>query len=160
MRPPKTTVILAVLLCCSLKTICQVTQDCTYGAQLNKVNHFLDSSTASRWIDHYQQYVDSVRKGLAKFEVNIFPDLQESFNRRYIQKILDVTGCVGERVFIGMNDDEKMVVMLGGIDSCGNTLYITGNAQQILRMDNRKGSNAQTSNSGDDKGLVELGQFP
>jgi hypothetical protein len=168
MRLPKatykitTTFVLAFILFCSSNAKSQVTQDCTYGAQLDKVNHFLDSVTASKWINHYQQYLDSIRQGLTKFDPNIFPNPQESFNRRLIQQILDVTGCIGQRDFMGINDQGKMVVILGGIDNCGNTLYIT-NDKQTLRINNNGGSNVRTlaiPSSGGDKGLGEFGQYP
>lgn len=169
MKPPKPTykikitILATAILLCSLNTLCQVTENCTYGDQLNKTDHFLDSMTAARWMSHYQQYIDSVRNGLAKFDPNIFPNPQESFNRRYIQKLLDIVGCIGERVFIGIDDKEKMVAILGGIDSCGNTLYITDDNPQTSRLNNKGGLSVRTlrlSSSGGDKGLVELGQFP
>jgi len=145
----KTMVIMTTILFYSLKSMCQVTQDCTYRTQLDKIDHFLDSVTAWNWMNHYQQYIDSVSNGLTKFDPNILPEPQESFNRRYIQKVLDITGCIGERVFIGINDKQKMVAILGGIDSCGHTLYISSD-----------GLKTQSVNNDGGKGLVEIGQFP
>lgn len=167
MKPSKTNhtitimLTLTLMLFCSLIAKAQVTQDCTYGTQLNKIDHFLDSITASKWIMHYQAYIDSVNNGSAKFNTSVLPNPQESFNRRLMQQILDVTGCIGERIFIGINDNEKMVAILGGIDSCGNTLYITNDIQTTGTNDSS--SNNQSSilpGSGGDKGLGEFGQYP
>lgn len=150
--------IIVLCLCMFILSVKTQAQDCMYGTQLAKIDHFLDSVIATQWITHYSTYVDSVQKGVVKFDPTILLSSSESFNSRYIQKILSLSGCIGERVYLGINDQEKMVVIMGGVDSCGRTLYITNDAgvqsggQKNIHLFIRK-----TDGGG---GLVEFGQKP
>lgn len=142
-------------------TKAQAQTDCTYGTKLNSIDHFLDSIVASNWITHYESYIDSLRQGMVKPSNILFADPSESFNRRLIQQILDIQNCIGERIYMGINDNQKIVVIIGGVDSCGNTLYITDdNVGTKPQLGGMKSMHLFKQKAGGDKGLGEYGINP
>jgi hypothetical protein len=103
--------------------------DCDYWTRLDTINHFLPAGTARRWINRYINNKNSICNDAIDGSNNVLFDSCISFNRKAIHKILTLENCIGLRVYLGMNDQKKVHVILGGVDSCGRTLYITLGSQ-------------------------------
>lgn len=109
-----------------------------YTKSLKIADHFLDAEIANKWIERYQQYVrdSSLQKRIAEQGKTagaavatpgtpVFPKESESFNRALIQQILCLDSCMGVRILFGINDNNEIRLLLGGIDQEGKLLYIT-----------------------------------
>ena len=106
-----------------------------YTKNLKAADHFLEADVAEKWIARYQQYVrDTLQRGTtnqgkavdaAPPAAPVFPKESESFNRALIQQILCLDSCMGVRILFGINDNNEVRLLLGGIDQEGKLLYIT-----------------------------------
>lgn len=141
-----------------------------YAKKLKLADHFLDVEIANKWIERYQQYVrdTTLQKRLADQGKQqgavapapgtpVFPKESESFNRALIQQILCLDSCMGVRILFGINDNNEVRVLLGGIDQEGKLLYITdaGEDKQAGLKTTGKFSPPPVK-----KGLGEMGQIP
>lgn len=54
---------------------------------------------------------------------DVIPD-SETFNRTAIEKLLALPGCVGIRVYTGMNEEDQLCLILVGVNDKGEDLII------------------------------------
>jgi hypothetical protein len=59
-----------------------------------------------------------------------FPKESESFNRALIKQILCLDSCIGVRIFLGINNNNEVRLLLGGIDQEGKLIFITEGGDQ------------------------------
>jgi hypothetical protein len=138
------------------------TVDSSYPNRLDTINQFIDSATAQTWIQRYIDKRDSISYGSLGNTDDVLPYSSEGFSRRYIQSILDLDSCIGVRIFLGINDSNKVRLILGGIDTHGNTLYITNNQFYEKGMKNRAAPPPPPppNKTAASKGFVEMGLDP
>jgi hypothetical protein len=141
-----------------------------YTKKLKETNHFLDIETADKWIKRYQDYFSdtSARKRIADQNQQkpaeapltpatpSFPKESESFNRALIQQILCLDSCMGIRILFGINDNNEVRLLLGGIDQQGQLLYITDAGTDKQTGLKTTGRFLPPTKSG----LGEMGQLP
>lgn len=60
-------------------------------------------------------------------KVDMVYPYSESFNKQSVQRLLDQNGCVGLRIFSGLQDDGQVVFVLMGFDENGKNLLKKAN---------------------------------
>lgn len=101
--------------------------------------------------DHSINLVD-VRKYIRNFrdrfpigfhgQVDMVYPYSESFNKQAVQRLLDQNGCVGLRIFSGLQDDGQVVFILMGFDVNGKNILkkVDINAKLIKTAHNSDGT--------------------
>lgn len=164
----KIATIVAVLLTCITVFSCKTRYYRPYPTKLSgqadslvNRDHFIDSATAAKWIQRYQDNKglisnNSITKNGTTYN-SILPDISESFNRGIFEKILDLDSCIGIHIYFGMDDLYQVHLLLSGTGPNYETLYIDGTAY-ILRNDKMKQKGGLTGSSG--SGMGEYGMKP
>ena len=110
-----------------------------YIDSLWATDHYLDTATGFKWIQNYidfmadsgqakprqlfvQQQLHRNRQ-FYKEEQNL--PYSESFNALAIYQILELKGVTGTRMHYGLDDEGRFRLLLTGIDTDGNLLFVT-----------------------------------
>jgi hypothetical protein len=105
---------------------------------LAKINHFIPEDQIKRYRQDFRIENDSLR---IKFPSLLLPDA-EAFNKPSILQILKDPRCVGIRIYHGVKrggDRNEVRVILVGVDSQGNDLFITGGSPLATDVTQPKG---------------------
>jgi hypothetical protein len=135
---------------------------------LGKIDHFIPRQQ----IKDYQANFARDRDSLQKFRPDFFIPFSEAFNKKAIIEILQIPDCVGVKVLYGVKQDgdsSSMRLILVGVDSKGNNLYLNedGKSQQATAATANKNDSAAPAARaakaasrmpGDTTGGIEQGQ--
>jgi hypothetical protein len=95
---------------------------------LGKIDHFIPLDQ----IKDYQAAFGRERDSLLKFRPGFSIPFSEAFNKKALIEILQIPDCVGVKVLYGIKqtgDSSSMRLILVGVDSRGNTLYLKDDQQ-------------------------------
>lgn len=135
---------------------------------LGKIDHFI----SRQQIKDYQAAFARDRDSLQKFRPGFSIPFSEAFNKKALIEILQIPDCVGIKVLYGLKkdgDSSSMRLMLVGVDSKGNNLYLheDGKSHQatdepVAKKDTAapapRAARSASRMPGDSTGGVEQGQ--
>ena len=129
---------------------------------LGRIDHFIPLEQ----IKNYQAAFNKERDSLLKIRPGFNIPFSEAFNKQALIEILQIPECVGVKVLYGIKqngDTNSMRLILVGVDSRGNNLYLTNGTTRNNTIKKSPAADsgaakATTENSGDDSGGIEQGQ--
>lgn len=132
------------------------------SSALGRIDHFIPLQQ----IKNYQAAFNKERDSLLKIRPGFNIPLSEAFNKQALIEILQIPECAGVKVLYGIKqngDTNSMRLILVGVDSRGNNLYLTNDAANSNTAKKSPAADSgaaktTTENSGDDTGGIEQGQ--
>jgi hypothetical protein len=130
---------------------------------LGKIDHFIPRDSIAK----YQAAFRSDRDSIEKYNPGFTIPFSEAFNKPGILEILKLKGCVGIKVIYGIKQDgdsSSMRLILVGVDSKGNNLYVDENAtshnsaNKSAKNDTAASAAKMYGGSKDTTGGIEQGQ--
>jgi hypothetical protein len=132
---------------------------------LAKIDHYIPGTA----IKEYQAAFNRERDTLQKLRPGFAVPLSESFNKKAVIKLLQLPGCVGIKVLYGIKQGGNangMRLILVGVDSQGNNLFLKGNEGISIAADEPAAKKSDSGTApklmskplGDTSGGIEQGQ--
>ena len=125
---------------------------------VTKVDHFINKKKARKLVKDFNTRTAPIPK-------NAFMQ-PENFDKAIIQELLNLSGCKMLRVYFGLNQYNKVRLVLVGVDENHNDLYLTRSTDiaipdsSILAKVAKSagGENSGVTGSNTEEGAVDLGQ--
>lgn len=116
----------SVLLSCKDVKTEVVTQSCAdikpdttaFTKELNGVNHVITLDRALSLTDNYARFKDSILSGKYGDAKELLPDY-ETFNLQSIDSLMCQDETVGFRIYLGLDENKKVRLVLAGVDANG-----------------------------------------
>jgi hypothetical protein len=132
------------------------------SSALAKIDHFIPRDSIAKYQADFKRDRDTIEKYRPGFTI----PFSEAFNKPGILEILKLKGCVGIKVMYGIKqngDSSSMRLILVGVDSQGNNLYVDEHATNASREKSTKTDSVQPAaknygGSKDTTGGIEQGQ--
>lgn len=94
-------------------------QDTTaFSNQLNAINHFVSVDSALVWTRNFQNQYQSIIDGKHIGDTAFLP-ITETFNLKIVDSIIAQPSTIGLRIYLGLKSDNKVHVILAGVDANG-----------------------------------------
>ncbi len=98
------------------------------------MSHYISLSTAEDMTEKYRLNREDILKTQFQNQ-NILP-LSETFDRSAFEALLDKSGCVGLRIYYGMDNDSKIHAIIVAVDE-NNEDILTDSEDDIVDNGNR-----------------------
>ena len=103
-----------------------VTQSCAdtkadttgYTKELNNINHSISLERALQLTDNYARSKDIILSGKYGDQKELLPDY-ETFNLQSIDSLMCQDETVGFRIYLGLDENNKIRLVLAGVDANG-----------------------------------------
>lgn len=89
-----------------------------FTKELNNINHVITLEQALKLTDNYARNKDSILSGAFGNNKDILPDY-ETFNLQAIDSLVCQEATVGFRMYLGLDDNKKIRLVLAGVDANG-----------------------------------------
>lgn len=117
------------LISCKEPTHEVVTQSCAdtkpdttgYTKELNNINHVISLEKALQLTDNYARSKDVLLSGKYGDQKELLPDY-ETFNLQSIDSLMCQDETVGFRIYLGLDENNKIRLVLAGVDANGMDL--------------------------------------
>jgi hypothetical protein len=104
----------------------------TFVDNLNAIVHFIPWQDAVAMVNNFQTEKQRILSGESSIGPNTLLDY-ETFNVPAVLAIMEQPGCVGFRIYSGMNDNNEICCILVGVDVNGQDVIVTnGNCALLL----------------------------
>lgn len=125
------------------------------SSDFGKIDHFIPRDSIAKYQAAFRRDRDSLQKYTPGFTI----PFSESFNKPGVLEILKLNGCVGIKIMYGIKeagDSSGMRLILVGVDSLGNTLYVDEHSPVVGGSAKKSARNYEGSK--DTTGGIEQGQ--
>jgi hypothetical protein len=105
---------------------------------LAKIDHFMPLAQIKQYEDSFKLQ----REVLLKLQPGFSIPFSEAFNKQSVINILQIPDCVGMRILYGLTkkgDNSSVRLILVGVNSKGENLYITQQKQRANKLANQVG---------------------
>lgn len=116
-----TLISLAAILSCNNRFPPSVPATNTYGDSLWRIDHFITNQEAAALINTFRQNKAAIVSGRYNGSNNLLFD-HETFNLKDIATLIKTKGCIGLRVNLGMDDSNRVRLVLVAIDANGHEI--------------------------------------
>lgn len=125
--------VLAILfVMCTSSTGCTDTEPCekcidnkppatAFSTKLNGINHVITTTQAVTMTQRFNTNADSLRQGHLAAVSGLLP-FHETFNLKAIDDLICQPNTIGLRVYLSMDENRKLRLVLVGVDPEGNDL--------------------------------------
>jgi hypothetical protein len=97
----------------------------SFTDDLNAINHAISRDTAVEMVNRYNANQQNLLSGGFFSNPNVLLDY-ETFNLAAINNIILQTGCVGFRIYMGMDTSNYIRSILVGVDINGQDIIMNG----------------------------------